>query len=112
MSNFVYFISSDKMGSQDPELGKKLMGNFFRKLFEAEQKPSHVLLVESGVKLLLPEFDAFGVLRELEAEGVKFFACVTCLEYYGIKEKIGLGEVSNMPTIIQTMHEADKVISI
>jgi selenium metabolism protein YedF len=111
MSNFVYFISSDKMGSQDPQLGKKLMGNFFRKLFEADQKPTHVLLVESGVKLLLPEFDAFGVLRELEAEGVKFLACVTCLDYYGIQDKIGLGDVSNMPTIIKTMHDADKVIS-
>lgn len=112
MSNFVYLISSDKMGNQDPDLGKKLMGNFFRKLFEAGQKPSKVLLVESGVKLLLPTFDAFGVLRELEAEGVKFMACVTCLEYYGIKEKIGLGEVSNMPTIIEAMHEADKVITL
>lgn len=92
MPNFVYYISSDKMGSQDPELGKKLMGNFFRKLFEADQKPTHVLLVESGVKLLLPEFDAFGVLRELEAEGVKFLACVTCLEYYGIKKRLGWGK--------------------
>lgn len=112
MSDIVYFISSDKMGNQDPELGKRLMAGFFRKLYEAEQKPSKVLLVESGVKLLLPEFDAFGVLRELEDEGVQFLACVTCLEYYGITEKIGLGQVSNMPTIIQAMHEADKVISL
>jgi selenium metabolism protein YedF len=112
MSNIVYYISSDKLGNQDPELGKILMGSFFRKLFDAEQLPSHILLVESGVKLLLPEFDAFGVLRELEAEGVKFLACVTCLDYYGIKDKIGLGEVSNMPTIIKTMHDADKVISL
>lgn len=112
MSNFVYFIASDKMGSQDPELGLVLMRNFFRKLVEAEQKPTHLLFVERGVQLLLPDFEAIEALEELEGKGVKLLACQTCLDFYGIREKISLGEVSNMPSIIQAMHEADKVISL
>lgn len=112
MSNFVYFISSDKMGSQDPELGKVLMRNFFRKLIEAEAKPTHLLFVERGVQLLLPEFEAFEALEELQAQGVKLLACQTCLDFYAIRDKLQVGEVSNMPSIIQAMHEADQVISI
>lgn len=112
MSNFVYYISSDKMGNQDPDLGKVLMRNFFRKLIEAEQKPTHLLFVERGVQLLLPEFEAIEAMEELQAQGVRLLACQTCLEFYGIQEKLHVGEVSNMPSIIQAMHEADKVISL
>lgn len=112
MSNFVYYISSDKIGNQDPQLGKVLMRNFFRKLTEASQKPSHLLFVERGVHLLLPEFEAFEALEQLQAEGIKLLACQTCLDFYGIREKIQVGEVSNMPDIIQALHASDKVISL
>ncbi|MHB1418990.1 MAG: DsrE family protein [Bacillota bacterium] len=111
--SFVYFISSDIIGHQDPELGQRLMHNFFMKLLEAAEKPSHILFVERGVKLLLSEFTAVNALKILENEsGVKLLACVTCLDYYGIKDKINVGEVSSMPEIIAAMHESDKVIHI
>jgi selenium metabolism protein YedF len=112
MSNFVYFISSDMMGSQDPDLGKVLMRNFFLKLIDEEEYPTHILFVERGVQLLLPDFPAIEAVSILQSRGVKLLACMTCLNFYGIQEKIQVGEVSNMPTIIQTMHQADKVITL
>lgn len=112
MSSFVYLIASDKMGNQDPELGPTLMANFLNKLVEAEKKPTHLLFVERGVQLLLPQSSAVEALRELEEEGVELLACQTCLNFYGIRDSIAVGQVSNMPTIIQTMHNADKVISL
>lgn len=111
--SITYFVSSDKIGNQDPELGRKLMHSFFMKLLEAAEKPSHILFVESGVKLLLPEFTAVDALKILEAEyHVELLACVTCLDYYGIKDKMEVGQVSTMPEIITAMHESDKVIHI
>lgn len=110
--NFVYYISSDKMGNQDPELGKVLMRNFFAKLLEADEKPTHLLFVERGVQLLLPESIALESLQQLQAEGVKLLACQTCLNFYETLEKIVVGEVSNMPAIIKAMHQANKVISL
>ncbi|MHB1654337.1 MAG: sulfurtransferase-like selenium metabolism protein YedF [Desulfitobacteriaceae bacterium] len=112
MPGFVYQISSDKIGNQDPELGTTLMTNFLAKLVQAEKKPTHLLFVERGVQLLLPQSPAIEALRELQREGVELLACQTCLDFYGIRDSITVGQVSNMPTIIQTMHEADKVISL
>ena len=110
---FTYLISSDIIGHQDPELGKRLMHSFFLKLLEAAEKPSHILFLEKGVQLLLPEFSAVDALKILaEESGVILLACVTCLDYYGIKDKIEVGEVSTMPEIIAVMHESDKVIHI
>jgi len=111
--SFTYFVSSDTIGHQDPELGKRLMHSFFLKLLEAAEKPSHILFLERGVQLLLPEFTAFDALEILEKEwGVTLLACVTCLDYYGIKDKIKVGKVSTMLEIIAVMHESDKVIHI
>ena len=111
--SFSYLISSDTIGHQDLELGKRLMHSFFLKLSEATEKPSHILFLEKGVQLLLPEFTAVEALKILvEESGVTLLACETCLDYYGIKDKIEVGEVSTMPKIIAVMHESDKVIHI
>ncbi len=111
-SNIVYCLTSDKIGSQDPELGSRLMNTFFLKLIQARHLPSHILLMERGVQLLLPDCPAMDPLKVLSERGVEVLACQTCLEYYGIKDKIATGKVSNMPDIIETMHDAAKVINL
>ena len=111
MTDFVYFITSDKIGSQDPELGARLMSTFFLKLIQASL-PSHILLMERGVQMLLPESPCLDSIKVLEGRGVEILACQTCLDYYGIKEKMGAGKVSNMPDIIEAMQGAGKVIHL
>jgi selenium metabolism protein YedF len=111
-SNFVYYITSDKIGSQDQELGSRLMNTFFLKLVQAVKHPSHIILVERGVQLLLPESPSLDAMRVLQERGVEVLACQTCLDYYGIIEKIAAGKVSNMADIIEAMQAADKVIHL
>ena len=111
-NNFVYLITSDKIGGQDHELGSRLMSNFFLKLIQARHLPSHILLMERGVQLLLADSPALDPLKLLSQRGVEVLACQTCLEYYGIKDKIAAGKVSNMPDIIETMQDAAKVIHL
>jgi len=112
MTDFVYFITSDKIGSQDPELGARLMSTFFLKLIQANSLPTHILLMERGVQLLMPESPCLDPMKVLEGKGVEILACQTCLDYYGIKEKLGAGKVSNMPDIIEAMQAAGKVIHL
>jgi len=112
MSNLVYFVSSDKLGGQDPDLGQVLMRNFFLTLVDAEELPTHIMFVERGVQLLQAEAQTIEAMSMLQKKGVKLLACLTCLNFYGIADKLQAGEVTNMATIIQTMHQADKVISL
>ncbi|WP_242975890.1 hypothetical protein [Desulfosporosinus sp. FKB] len=52
------------------------MHSFFLKLSEAAEKPSHIVFLEKGVSLLLPEFSAFDALEILEKDwGVALLAC-------------------------------------
>jgi len=47
----------------------------------------------------------------MEKKGIEILSCGTCLNFYGIKEKLRVGVVSNMYDIIESLIEADKVIS-
>jgi selenium metabolism protein YedF len=111
-NNFLYCLTSDKIGCQDQELGSRLMNTFFLKLVQAVKHPSHIILMERGVNLLLPESPSLDAIKMLEERGVTMLACQTCLDYYGIKEKIGAGKISNMPDIIEAMQAAAKVIHL
>ena len=50
------------------------------------------------------------MLRTLEAQGVTIMTCGTCLNYYGLTERLAVGSVSNMYTIAETLAGAGKVI--
>ena len=49
-------------------------------------------------------------MDELEEAGVQILTCGTCLNYYGLTEKLKVGGVTNMYVIAQTMSEADLVV--
>ena len=49
-------------------------------------------------------------LENLKKEGVKILTCGTCLDFYGIKDKLKVGEVTNMYDIVTTMEQASLVI--
>ena len=49
-------------------------------------------------------------MDELEEAGVQILTCGTCLNYYGLTEKLKVGGVTNMYVIAQTMAEADLVV--
>ena len=44
------------------------------------------------------------------AQGVEVMTCGTCLNHYGLTEKLAVGSVTNMYVIAQTMMEADHIV--
>ncbi|MDP2267934.1 MAG: DsrE family protein, partial [Deltaproteobacteria bacterium] len=63
-------------------------------------------------QMLLPESPCLDPIKALAGRGVEILACQTCLDYYGMKEKMGAGKVSNMPEIIEAMQAAGKVMHL
>ncbi|UCD65072.1 MAG: sulfurtransferase-like selenium metabolism protein YedF [Candidatus Zixiibacteriota bacterium] len=105
-------INSSSMGSDDKELGEKLMGSFLRKIWGADNKPERILFYNSGVKLLVEGSPVLDALDGLSEAGVDLVACGTCVLYYDVKEKIAVGRVSNMQEIAATMLQSQAVLTI
>ena len=105
-------IPSEIMGRDDEELGNILIRGFFHTLGEVEPLPDTIIFFNSGVKLVVEGSQILEDLYALCEQGIEILACGTCLGHYGLKEKVAVGEVSNMYTIAETMLGAGKVVSL
>ena len=112
IENSCVFISSDKIGEGDIELGKILMKGFVYTLTETKPYPKYIILVNSGVNLSTGNEDTIENLKKLENFGVEIVSCGTCLDFYNLKESLKVGRVSNMYDILEIMKNTDKTISI
>lgn len=108
----VIVIPSDLMGSGDPELGRILMNSFIYTVSETKPYPKAILFYNSGVKLTIKSSAALEDLLLLEKVGVEIISCGTCLDFYELKDELGVGEISNMYTIYEKMSGPQNTITI
>ncbi len=99
------------MGRGDDDLGRVLMGMYFETLSHFARDISHIIFVNSGVKLAVAGSPALEELQSLEKMGVKVLSCGTCLNHFGVKEELKVGVLSNMFTILEVLAKAGKTLS-
>ena len=109
-NSMVIAISSDKMGEGIDELGEVLMKGFIYTLTEMDQLPKTILFYNGGAKLTVEGAPTLADLKVLEDEGVEILTCGTCLNYYHLGDKLRVGEVTNMYTIMERLQGAKKII--
>ncbi|MEN8614291.1 sulfurtransferase-like selenium metabolism protein YedF [Dehalogenimonas sp. THU2] len=109
----VVFIGSDIVGrGENIELGKLLMQSFLNTLQSLPNRAESIIFMNNGVKLVVEDSHVLGELKQLAEAGVELLACGTCLSRLGLSDRVGVGQVSNMFTIADTMTRAGKVISL
>ncbi len=108
----IVVIRSGKMGEGNDELGAVLMKGFIYALTELEELPETILLYNGGAPLSCEDSDSLEDLKTLEAQGVEIMTCGTCLNYYGLTDKLAVGTVTNMYAIAEKMSEADTIICL
>lgn len=110
--NKVVVFSSRTMGKGSEELGEILIKSFIYTLAESTPYPSTMIFYNGGVYLTCEGSPVLEDLKKLEKEGVEIISCGTCLDYYNLKDKLQVGEISNMYTIYDKMRNAANIINI
>lgn len=108
----VVVFSSKTMGKGSEELGEILIKSFIYTLTESTPYPSTMIFYNGGVYLTCEGSPVLEDLKKLEKEGVEIISCGTCLDYYNLKDKLQVGEISNMYTIYDKMRNAANIINI
>jgi selenium metabolism protein YedF len=112
-NGYAVFIGKDVVGAGDPTLGYNLMKMALYTLAQGDSVPAHVLFMNDGVKLPAgEEQQVIDSLMALIEKGSIVLVCGTCLNFYGIADRLKVGIVSNMYDILGAMQRADKVISL
>ena len=110
---YAVFFNTNAIGTNESELGGNLAKMAIFTLSESERVPSYVLFMNEGVKL--PAGDEPQIIENLNTlieKGTQVLVCGTCLNFYGIKDDLKVGTVSNMYDILGAMQEVSKVIKL
>ena len=102
-------FSSDRMGEGDPELGAILMRAFCQTIVQVEA-PQKLLFYNRGVFLTLNDSPVLSELKGLEEMGVGLLVCGTCLDFYKVRDRLAVGQVSNMFSILESQMQAGRII--
>ena len=103
-------LSANTMGTGVEKLGKALMQAFVFALTKQDVLPETILCYNTGAYLTCEGADTLEDLRLLESEGVTILTCGTCLDFYGLKEKLAVGGISNMYDIVERMESATTIV--
>ncbi len=109
-TNTVIAVDTDIMGRGNDELGAVLIKGFLFAVSRLETLPKTILFYNGGAKLTTEDSASLEDLRLMEQQGVEILTCGTCLNYYGLTEKLAVGSVTDMYTIVERLSRAEKVI--
>ena len=106
----IVVVSSATMGIGNDELGKVLIKGFLYAVSQLEELPKTILFYNGGATLTTEGSASLEDLKNMEAQGVTIKTCGTCLDYYGLKDKLQVGTITNMYDIVETMDKAAHII--
>jgi selenium metabolism protein YedF len=108
----VIAVDTDSMGRGNEELGKILVKGFIYALAHQDKVPEKMLFFNGGAHLTCEGSESLEDIRELEKRGTTILTCGTCLDFYGIRDKLAVGGVTNLYEIAKTVVEHPGVTTL
>jgi selenium metabolism protein YedF len=108
--DYIVYLPADVIGRGDDDLGKILMRSFVKSLPETKQLPNMIIMLNSGVRLAAEGSVVLDDLRDFESRGVEIRCCGTCVDFFGLREKLRVGKLTNMFEIISALQASGRVV--
>jgi selenium metabolism protein YedF len=105
-------LKSNGLGDAELDLAEQLLKGFLNILLESGQTPARIICMTSGVFLTTEGSPVLDIMKKFEQAGTEILTCLTCLEYYGRKEKLQVGNQTNMRETVNALLSFSKVISL
>lgn len=111
-NSLAVMITRDGMGSADPELQHKLMKTWLNVVDANGKPPGALCFYTDGVKLVVEGSPVLEELRKLEGEGSRLIVCKTCLDHFGLADRVAVGVVGGMGDIVAAQWAAERVVTL
>lgn len=109
----VIVFKNNGMGqTREQPLMDKLTKTFLTLSKQNPNLPRVICFYTEGVKLACEGSPVLDELKSLEAAGVRLVLCQTCLDYFGLRDKVQVGIVGGMGDIMTAMWQADSVLTL
>lgn len=111
-NDLLVLLKSNGFGEGEPDLSEKLLKGFLNMLLESGQVPARMIFMNSAIFLTTEGSSVIDILRKFEEKETHIFSCLTCLDYYGRKEKLLIGKPTNMRETVNALLSFSKLISV
>ncbi len=103
-------IKAAEFTGGEMDLGEKLMGLFLKVLSDSERLPARIIFLGSGIFLTTEGTPLLDRLKALEEHGTEIVSCITCLSYYGRRDRLAVGREGDMRNTVDSMLGFSKVL--
>ena len=104
-------VTQEKLGEDEYKVTiQALAGEGTQTAPAGEELPKKMIFYNGGATITCEGSDSLEDLKNLESQGVDIVTCGTCLDYYGMKDKLAVGIVTNMYDIVESMNNAGKIV--
>ncbi|MEA4924665.1 MAG: sulfurtransferase-like selenium metabolism protein YedF [Syntrophomonadaceae bacterium] len=103
-------VKSDVFGQGNDELGAVLTKSFLYTLTEMSSAIHTIIFMNGGIHLTTAGSPVLEHLEYLQENGVQILSCGTCLDFFDKKEKLKVGQVTNMYTAVEIVCQAGKAL--
>ncbi|MGO4860495.1 sulfurtransferase-like selenium metabolism protein YedF [Atopobiaceae bacterium LCP21S3_F11] len=108
----VVLVGADSLGRGSEELGHKLLGGLIYAFAHQDPLPKAMVFFNGGAHLTCEGSESLADVRDLESKGCEILTCGTCLDFYGIRDQLGVGGVTNLYRIAEIMATEPNVVSL
>ena len=109
----VFAFNSYGMGvTDDVNLKITLAKKFLALIASADPLPAQICFYTDGVRLTVEGSPVLDELKVLAAKGVELVICSTCVDTFGLRDKVRVGVVGGMPDIITALVQADNAVTL
>jgi selenium metabolism protein YedF len=105
-------IRSSGFGEGEPDLGEKLLKSFLQMFLNRNTIPDLIIFLNSGIFLTTKGTPLEDIIREFESKGTEILSCGTCLDYFERRDKLVIGQPTNMKDTVDAIMEYKKVITV
>lgn len=112
LSSTVVLVTRDGLGSAEPALQQALFSKYLGLLIAGDLVPAAVCFYTEGVRLATDGSPVLEPLAALERKGCRLLVCTSCLQFYGLQDRLRVGTACGMPDILDAQLRAARVITV
>lgn len=106
----VVLIKTDCIGDAEPKLGALLMKGFLNTLSELLKTGDTLIFMNKGVYFVSDTSGVLEALKKIVEKDITILVCGTCIDYYGLNQKIVYGTISNMYEITEELLKGKTIV--
>ena len=104
-------FTNDGLGRANKKLRRKVLTPYLTLILESGNVPGALAFYTRGVKLVAEGSPVLDLLAKFEQRRVSLIVCKTCVDTFGLSDKVRIGTVGGMGDIILAQQQAEKVIT-